>query len=290
MQADVFPDDGHFGSMFYNMARMSAMGLKQITLSTGGNTAGGAYIVFMACQSVMIDQKAYSFLGGPPLVKMATGEEISAEDLGGARVHTQVSGGADHFCSNQEEAIARVRAALGGAGGLPPEPRSAAWWQIARLSEKLERYDEAFDAYARMNELRRAAWDPDAESWTAPFVMAAVNTRVVRRSNALMGWACGRDFRYSEALMTGRGAAGWARAAGLTAGLGGFVTLASVPPTRALLERLALPKPGEGPSKEERERGFFDRLRETDGLIRIERLRIGNARQLPRHPSLQIPE
>jgi 3-methylcrotonyl-CoA carboxylase beta subunit len=109
MQADVFPDDQHFGTMFYNMARMSAMGLKQITLSTGGNTAGGAYIVFMACQSVMINRMSYSFLGGPPLVKMATGEVISAEDLGGARVHTHVSGGADHFCQNQEEAIERVR-------------------------------------------------------------------------------------------------------------------------------------------------------------------------------------
>lgn len=112
MQADVFPDDQHFGSMFYNMARMSAMGLKQITLSTGGNTAGGAYIVFMACQAVMIDKLAYSFLGGPPLVKMATGEVISAEDLGGAKVHTGTSGGADVFCENQEEAIARVREML----------------------------------------------------------------------------------------------------------------------------------------------------------------------------------
>ncbi|MGB8718198.1 MAG: carboxyl transferase domain-containing protein, partial [Desulfobacterales bacterium] len=112
MQADVFPDDQHFGSMFYNMARMSAMGLKQVTLSTGGNTAGGAYIVFMACQSVMIDKLAYSFLGGPPLVKMATGEVISAEDLGGARIHTQVSGGADHFCADQGEAINAVREIL----------------------------------------------------------------------------------------------------------------------------------------------------------------------------------
>jgi len=112
MQADVFPDDQHFGSMFYNMARMSAMGLKQVTLSTGGNTAGGAYIVFMACQSVMIDKMSYSFLGGPPLVKMATGEVISAEDLGGARVHTHVSGGADHFCQNQDDAIERVREIL----------------------------------------------------------------------------------------------------------------------------------------------------------------------------------
>lgn len=109
MQADVFPDDQHFGSIFYNMARMSAMGLRQITLSTGGNTAGGAYIVFMACESIMIDKQSFSFLGGPPLVKMATGEEISAEDLGGARVHTQVSGGADHLCSDQAQAIAKVR-------------------------------------------------------------------------------------------------------------------------------------------------------------------------------------
>ena len=112
MQAEVFPDDQHFGSMFYNMARMSAKGLKQITLSTGGNTAGGAYMVFMACQSVMIDKMSYSFLGGPPLVKMATGEVISAEDLGGARVHTHISGGADHFCRNQDEAIEKVREIL----------------------------------------------------------------------------------------------------------------------------------------------------------------------------------
>ena len=112
MQADVFPDDQQFGSMFYNMARMSAKGLKQITLSTGGNTAGGAYIVFMACQSVMIDKLSYSFLGGPPLVKMATGEVISAEDLGGATVHTQISGGADNFCKDQSEAIEKVREIL----------------------------------------------------------------------------------------------------------------------------------------------------------------------------------
>ena len=112
MQADVFPDDQHFGSMFYNMAKMSAAGLKQITLSTGGNTAGGAYIVFMANESVMIDNMSYSFLGGPPLVKMATGETISAEDLGGARTHTSISGGADHFCTSQDEAIETVRNVL----------------------------------------------------------------------------------------------------------------------------------------------------------------------------------
>jgi len=112
MQAEVFPDDQQFGSIFYNMARMSAMGLKQVTLSTGGNTAGGAYIVFMACQSIMVDQMSYSFLGGPPLVKMATNEVITAEALGGAKIHTQVSGGADHLCKDQGEAVSRVREIL----------------------------------------------------------------------------------------------------------------------------------------------------------------------------------
>ena len=112
MQADVFPDDQHFGSIFYNMARMSAKGLRQVTISTGGNTAGGAYIVFMACESIMIDQQSFSFLGGPPLVKMATGEEISAENLGGAKVHTEISGGADHLCKDQTDAIQRARQLL----------------------------------------------------------------------------------------------------------------------------------------------------------------------------------
>ena len=112
MQDEVFPDDGHFGSMFYNMCRLSAMGLKQITLSTGGNTAGGAYIVFLACESIMIHQMSYSFLGGPPLVKAALGEEVTAENLGGGYVHTHISGGADHLCTNQDEAIERVREIL----------------------------------------------------------------------------------------------------------------------------------------------------------------------------------
>ncbi len=112
LQADIFPDDQHFGTMFYNMAKMSAKGMRQITISTGGNTAGGAYIVFMACESIMIDQQSFSFLGGPPLVKMALGEEISAEVLGGAQTHTQISGGADHLCENQGRAIERAREML----------------------------------------------------------------------------------------------------------------------------------------------------------------------------------
>ncbi len=109
LQLHAFADEGMFGSMFYNMTRMSAKGIKQYTLSTGGNTAGGAYIVYLACESIMIDQMAYAFLAGPPMVRSAIGEDVTAEDLGGAYVHTQHSGGCDHFVSTQQEGIAKLR-------------------------------------------------------------------------------------------------------------------------------------------------------------------------------------
>jgi short subunit dehydrogenase-like uncharacterized protein len=99
-------------------------------------------------------------------------------------------------------------------------------------------------------------WDPDMQRWTAPFVMAAINTRVVRRSNALLGWAYGKDFRYSEVMSFKKGAKGLARAAGLTAGVGAFALAASFAPTRELLKK-RLPAAGEGPSKTSRENGFF---------------------------------
>ena len=109
MQAECFADDGMFGSMFYNMSNMSARGIKQYTLSTGGNTAGGAYIVYLACESIMIEKLAFAFLAGPPMVKAAIGEDVSMEDLGGAYVHTRFSGGCDHFVKTQEEGIKRLR-------------------------------------------------------------------------------------------------------------------------------------------------------------------------------------
>ena len=112
MQDRVFPGQGQFGRFFFNMCRMSAKGLKQYTLSTGGNTAGGAYTVYLACESIMIDKMSYSFLGGPPMVKSAIGEEVTMEDLGGARVHTGISGGADHFVRSQDEGIEKLRELL----------------------------------------------------------------------------------------------------------------------------------------------------------------------------------
>jgi acetyl-CoA carboxylase carboxyltransferase component len=109
LQVGCFADDGHFGTMFYNMCRMSAKGIKQYTLSTGGNTAGGAYIVYLATESIMIEKMAYAFLAGPPMVKSAIGETVSMEDLGGAYVHTQHSGGCDHFVRTQAEGIQKLR-------------------------------------------------------------------------------------------------------------------------------------------------------------------------------------
>ncbi len=103
-------------------------------------------------------------------------------------------------------------------------------------------------------------WDEDVASWTAPFVMAIINTRIVRRTNALLDYAYGVDFRYEEAVMTGAGPAGWMRAASMTAALGGFMVAASIGPTRSLMNKLFLPQPGEGPDEDAREKGFFDIL------------------------------
>jgi short subunit dehydrogenase-like uncharacterized protein len=117
---------------------------------------------------------------------------------------------------------------------------------------------------------RNVQFDEIAGTWTAPFVMAGINTKVVRRSHALLGYPYGRDFRYREAVMMGKGASSWLKASAMTAGLGGFVAMASFGVTRGLLERFVLPKPGEGPNKEQRETGFFN-LRQfgelADGTI-----------------------
>ncbi len=101
-------------------------------------------------------------------------------------------------------------------------------------------------------------YDDEARTWTAPFVMAGINTKVVRRSHALQGYPYGRDFRYREAVMLGKGPGGLFKASTLTAGLGGFMVASGFDFTRGLLERHVLPKPGEGPNREQRENGFYD--------------------------------
>ncbi|MHC6226293.1 carboxyl transferase domain-containing protein [Pseudomonas sp. X10] len=108
-QDEVFPDREHFGRIFFNQANMSALGIAQIAVVMGSCTAGGAYVPAMADEAIMVRQQATIFLAGPPLVKAATGEVVSAEDLGGADVHCRTSGVADHYADNDEHALALAR-------------------------------------------------------------------------------------------------------------------------------------------------------------------------------------
>ncbi|MBX3394116.1 MAG: methylcrotonoyl-CoA carboxylase [Phycisphaerae bacterium] len=109
MQDEVFPDRDHFGRIFYNQAQMSAMGIPQIAVVLGSCTAGGAYVPAMSDETVIVRNQGTIFLGGPPLVKAATGEEVTAEELGGADVHCRTSGVADHYAMNDEDALAITR-------------------------------------------------------------------------------------------------------------------------------------------------------------------------------------
>jgi 3-methylcrotonyl-CoA carboxylase beta subunit len=109
MQDEVFPDRDHFGAIFNNQANLSAKGIAQIACVMGSCTAGGAYIPAMSDEAIIVRNQGTIFLGGPPLVKAATGEDISAEDLGGADVHTRISGVADHLAEDDPHALALVR-------------------------------------------------------------------------------------------------------------------------------------------------------------------------------------
>lgn len=108
-QDEVFPDRDHFGRIFYNQARMSGRGIPQIAVVMGSCTAGGAYVPAMADEAIIVKEQGTIFLGGPPLVKAATGEEVTAEELGGGDVHTRISGVADHFAQNDHDALHQAR-------------------------------------------------------------------------------------------------------------------------------------------------------------------------------------
>ena len=119
LQDEVFPDRDHFGRIFYNQARMSALGIPQIAIVMGSCTAGGAYVPAMSDEAVIVRNHGTIFLGGPPLVRAATGEEVSAEELGGGDVHTRISGVADHLADDDAHALEMARdivAHLGHAG------------------------------------------------------------------------------------------------------------------------------------------------------------------------------
>jgi 3-methylcrotonyl-CoA carboxylase beta subunit len=116
-QDEVFPDREHFGRIFYNQARLSAAGIPQIAVVMGSCTAGGAYVPAMSDETVIVKEEGTIFLGGPPLVRAATGEVISAEELGGAELHSRVSGVTDHMAQDDHHALATARRIVGTLGG-----------------------------------------------------------------------------------------------------------------------------------------------------------------------------
>ena len=124
LQAEVFPDRDHFGRIFYNQARLSAAGIPQIAAVMGSCTAGGAYVPAMSDETIIVKGTGTIFIGGPPLVKAATGQEVSAEELGGADVHARLSGVADHYATSDEHALALVREIV---RNLSPPPKERPW-------------------------------------------------------------------------------------------------------------------------------------------------------------------
>jgi acetyl-CoA carboxylase carboxyltransferase component len=130
LQAEVFPDRDHFGRIFFNQARLSALGIPQIAVVMGSCTAGGAYVPAMSDETVIVHATGTIFIGGPPLVKAATGQDVTAEELGGADVHTRRSGVADHFATSDEHALAIARQIVRNLDPPPPSP-----WELAPPEE-----------------------------------------------------------------------------------------------------------------------------------------------------------
>ena len=131
LQAEVFPDRDHFGRIFYNQARLSAAAIPQIAAVMGSCTAGGAYVPAMSDETIIVKGTGTIFIGGPPLVKAATGQEVSAEELGGADVHARLSGVADHYATSDEHALALVREIVRNLSPAPKDPP----WDVAPAEE-----------------------------------------------------------------------------------------------------------------------------------------------------------
>jgi acetyl-CoA carboxylase carboxyltransferase component len=140
LQDEVFPDRDHFGRIFFNQARMSAKGIPQIAVVMGSCTAGGAYVPAMSDETVIARGTGTIFIGGPPLVKAATGQDVSAEELGGADVHTRRSGVADYYATSDEHALALARQIVRNLHGRKPVPP----WESAEPEEPASDPDELY--------------------------------------------------------------------------------------------------------------------------------------------------
>ena len=178
-QDDVFPDREHFGRIFFNQANMSAQGISQIAVVMGSCTAGGAYVPAMSDESIIVKNQGTIFLGGPPLVKAATGEVVDAESLGGADVHTAVSGVADHYAENDAHALALARDVLAHLNRRKTVPL-----QLAPPREPLYAADEIYGIVPRDSRI--------------PFDIREIIARIVDGSEL-------HEFkaRYGKTLVTG---------------------------------------------------------------------------------------
>ncbi len=181
LQSEVFPDREHFGRIFYNQAVLSSRSIPQIACVMGSCTAGGAYVPAMSDQTVIVKGQGTIFLGGPPLVKAATGETVTAEELGGADVHTRLSGVADYMAANDEDAISQVRSIVSMLGSLKD---STGWTDAAEPEEPLLPAEELYSLV------------PQAAK--APFPMREILARVLDGSKF-------SEFkpRYGTTLITG---------------------------------------------------------------------------------------
>ena len=156
LQDEVFPDINHFGRIFYNQARMSAKRIPQIAAVMGSCTAGGAYVPAMSDEAIIVKGTGTIFLGGPPLVKAATGEDVTAEELGGADVHTRLSGVADHFAEDDDHAIEILR---GIVETLPEEQRRKNWLRHLSAFPPEEPLYPGEDIYGILPATFRATYD-----------------------------------------------------------------------------------------------------------------------------------
>ena len=179
LQDEVFPDKEHFGRIFYNQARMSAQNIPQIAVVMGSCTAGGAYVPAMSDETIIVREQGTIFLGGPPLVKAATGEVVDAESLGGADVHTAVSGVADHYAENDAHALALARDVLAHLNRRKTVPL-----QLAPPREPLYAADEIYGIVPRDSRI--------------PFDIREIIARIVDGSEL-------HEFkaRYGKTLVTG---------------------------------------------------------------------------------------
>ena len=179
LQADVFPDRDHFGRIFYNQARMSALGIPQIAAVMGSCTAGGAYVPAMSDETVIVKGEGTIFLGGPPLVRAATGEVVTAEELGGADVHSRISGVTDHYALSDEHALGIVRSVMANLGHKKKVP-----WPVR--ASRAPRYDpqELYGIVQR--------------DWRKPYDVREVIARIVDASEF-------HEFKalYGQTLVTG---------------------------------------------------------------------------------------